>query len=181
MLFRSPKYVKEEQKFFQFAWHGYAMLPLLFAATFFLTTQVLKNTSELSDLDGQISEQTILLRQNQEILGKIGELETKISGFDQTQAILDSVSAGTGVWKNVLHNISDFFGVKQNIWLTKLSKGEGDNVVLDGYALSKNVMTDFAYSIESAVLNKVVYEALRENNAYKFTLTFNLSSHHKNE
>lgn len=176
-----PKYVKEEQKFFQFAWHGYAMLPLLFAATFFITTQVLKNTRELSELDGQIAEQTILLRQNQEILSKIAELETKISGFDQTQAILDSVSVGTGVWNNVIQNISGFFGVKQNIWLTKLTKGDGDQVMLDGYALSKNVMTDFAYSVESAVLNKVVYEALRENNAYKFTLTFNLSSHHKNE
>ena len=38
-----PKYVKEEQKFFQFAWHGFAILPLLFVASLFLTQKILIN------------------------------------------------------------------------------------------------------------------------------------------
>src|SRR5690606_35598716 len=32
-----PKYVREDQKAFQFAWHGYAMFPLLFLAAFYIT------------------------------------------------------------------------------------------------------------------------------------------------
>jgi hypothetical protein len=49
-------------------------------------------------------------------------------------------------------------------------------VLLEGYALDKRVLTDFAYSIESAELKSMVFEELRERSAYKFNLVFNLLS-----
>jgi Tfp pilus assembly protein PilN len=174
-----PKYVKEDQKIFQFGWHGYAMLPLLFGVTFFATQYILENQQEINQLDNQIAEQTILMRQNQEILTQIAELETKISGFDQTQAILDSASAGTGVWQQVLKHVSDFVGSKNSMWITKLNFAEG-KVTIEGYAVDRNVLTEFAYSIESAILKSVSYEALREQNTYKFLITFDLSNYQKN-
>ncbi|MHB1686330.1 MAG: hypothetical protein ACYCVH_03020 [Ignavibacteriaceae bacterium] len=174
-----PRYVKEYQKVFQFGWHGFAMLPLLFLAAFLITTNVLNNHKEINHLDSQLEQQTFLLRQNEEILGKISDLDGKINGFSQTQAILDSASAGTGVWSDVLKKISSFFEVRKNIWITKLSKTDGETVSLEGYALSKNVLTEFAYSIKSAQLKSISYEALRDKNAYKFNITFNLSSYHK--
>jgi hypothetical protein len=169
-----PKWVKEEQKTFQFAWHGYLMLPLLFLAALYITVEVLKNNQELNTLDAGIAEKTILQRQNQQMLGKVSELQAKISGFDQTQAILDSAAVGTRVWTKVYSDISNFFGGRKNIWLTRLSNDSKDKVVLEGYALSKKVITDFAYSIESAELKSVIYEALRDANTYKFTIIFNL-------
>jgi len=171
-----PKYVKEDQKFFQFGWHGYVMLPLLFGVTFFATQYILENQKEINQLDNQIAEQTILMRQNQEILTKIAEVETKISGFDQTQAILDSASAGTGVWQQVLKHISNFAGSKNSMWITKLNFAEG-KVTIEGYGTDRNVLTEFAYSVESAVLKSVSYEALREQNIYKFLITFDLSNY----
>ncbi len=171
-----PKYVKEDQKMFQFGWHGYAILPLLFGVTFFATQYMLENQKEINSLDNQIAEQTILMRQNQEILTQIAGLETKISGFDQTQAILDSASSGTGVWQEVLKHVSNFVGRNSTMWLTKLNFANG-NVTIEGYGLDRNVITDFAYSIESAILKSVNFEALREQNTYKFLLTFNLSNY----
>ncbi len=97
-----PKSVKEEQKFFQFSWHSYAILPLLFIVGILITQEVLENSSTLSKLDAEIAEKTLLMRQNQETLGKIAQLEGKISSFDQTQAILDSATVGTGVWNEIL-------------------------------------------------------------------------------
>jgi hypothetical protein len=171
-----PKYVKEDQKLFQFGWHGYAILPLLFGVTFFATQYILENQQEINSLDNKITEQTILMRQNQEILTKIAEIETKISGFDQTQAILDSASAGTGVWHEVLKHVSNFVGSKNNMWLTKLNFADGQ-VTIEGYGLDRNVLTEFAYSIESAVLKSVNYEALREQNTYKFIINFDLNNY----
>ncbi|MCK7526614.1 MAG: hypothetical protein MZV64_57985 [Ignavibacteriales bacterium] len=46
-----PKYISEEQKFFQFSWHSFAVLPFLFLAAFLFTLKVLQNTKELSRLD----------------------------------------------------------------------------------------------------------------------------------
>lgn len=169
-----PRFVREEQKVFQFAWHGYAILPLLFGATFFLTLQVLMNNKKMSDLDKEITQQTILLRQNQEILGRIAELENKISGFDQTQAILDSAAVGTGVWSKVSEHFSDFFGAKQNIWLTKLSQDNGI-IVVEGYALSKLSPTELTYSIDGATLKGMLNESIREKDAYRYSINFNQS------
>jgi len=172
-----PKYVKEDQKLFQFGWHGYAMLPVLFGAAFFITLYILGNQKEINQLDNQITEQTILMRQNQETLTKIADLETKISGFDQTQAILDSAAVGTGVWQEILKHVSNFAGSRKNIWLTKISYGDENIVTIEGYALSRSVLSEFAYSIESATLKSVNYEALREKNTYKFVVTFDLSNY----
>jgi len=168
-----PRYVKEEQKAFQFAWHGFAMLPLLFFAAFFITLRILINQKEINQLDKQVSEQTIRLRQNQAILNQISDLEGKISNFSQTQVILDSASVGTGIWSNTLEDISHYIGLRKTIWLTKLSKDEGGRVVLEGYSLNKNVLTEFAYNIETAEIKSITYEALRDKNTYKFNIIFN--------
>lgn len=174
-----PRYVKEEQKFLQFGWHSYAMLPLLFIATFFLTQQILKNQRDLNTVADQIVTQQVLLKQNQEMLNRISDLESRINNFGATQAILDSVSVGTEVWTHSIKKIADFFVNKKNIWITKMNVGDAGRVNLEGYALSKNVLTDFAYEMKSAELKRVSYESLRDKNSYKFTMNFNLSSYQK--
>lgn len=168
-----PKYVKDEQKVFQFGWHSYIILPLLFVAAFFITQQILQNDRQLAEMEQEITEKTILMRQNQETLARIAELEGKIAGFDQTQAILDSATVGTGVWNNVLQKMSQFIGGKQNMWLTRVARDNTSGVVVEGYAVSKFVLTDFAYFIESATLRSVVNEKLRDLDVYKFNLNFN--------
>jgi hypothetical protein len=127
-------------------------------------------------MDKEITEKTILMRQNQEILSKIAAIEGKISSFDQTQAILDSATVGTGIWKGIISQISNFCGSNNNLWLSKMTKGEGNEVFAEGYSLYRNSLTDFAYSIEDAVLKSMLYEELRERSAYKFNLNFNISN-----
>jgi hypothetical protein len=177
-----PKSVKEDQKVFQFTWHGYLILPLLFIAAFLITQTILKNNRELRDLDTEIAQKTMLMRQNQEVLGEIAKIEGKISSFDQTQAILDSAAVGTDIWNRVLSQISDFCGQKKSLWISRLTKGDGPQVTTEGYSLYRYDLTDFAYSIENATLKSMLYEELREKNAFKFNLNFNLPSHpNKNE
>jgi hypothetical protein len=120
------------------------------------------------------------MRQNQQTLGQIAELQGKISSFDQTQAILDSATAGSGVWHEILQDMSRFTSKRKSIWLTKLTRQDHLTIRAEGYSLSRYALTDFAYSVESATLNNMFYEALRERNAYKFNLTFNISTYPKN-
>ena len=175
-----PKYVKEDQRFFQFAWHGYAMLPFLFMTSLLITYWVLKNQKEINFLNTQISGKTVLQRQHQKILSRISDIQNKISGFDQTQKILDSASIGSGVWSIAMSKISWFINNNPNLWITKLTKEEGDQVILEGYSLNKNVLTDFAYYLENAQLKSVHYEAILEKNTYRFSIGFNISGYYKN-
>ena len=175
-----PKYVKEDQKVFQFAWHGFAMLPVLFVAAFFITQHLLVNQIKINKLNEQITEQTQLLHRNQAIVSKISNIKSNIANFAQTQTILDSASSGTGVWSNVFSKISNYFGSKKDMWLTALSQ-DANNVVLRGYSENKRSLTDFAYYLKTAELKSVTFESLREKNAYKFNLTFNKNSYQKNQ
>jgi len=174
-----PKYISEEQKFFQFSWHSFAVLPFLFIAAFLFTLKVLQNTKELTRLDAEIKQKNMIIRQNQETLSKIAELEGKISSFGQTQAILDSAAVGTGVWKEILKDVAAFCGSKQNIWISNITRDNSNTIKIEGYSLSKYSPTDFAYSLETAKLNSLMNEALREKNSYKYNLTFDITSYQK--
>jgi hypothetical protein len=135
----------------------------------------LNNNKQLTELDKEIEAKTILMRQNQEVLVKIANLEGKIGSFGQTVAILDSAAAGTGVWKELIKQVSGFCQTSNNMWLSKLSN-EGDKVNTEGYSLTRNSLTDFAYSINNAVLQSMIYEELRERSAYRFNLNFQISN-----
>lgn len=174
-----PKYIAEEQKFFQFSWHSFAVLPLLAVAAFLFTIKILQNNRELSRLDEDIKQKNLIIRQNQETLGKIAELEGKISSFGQTQAILDSAAVGTGIWKRVIKDVAGFCGSKQNIWISSIVRDNTNTVKIEGYSLSKYSPTDMAYSLDEAKLNSMMNEALREKNAYKYNLTFDITSYKK--
>lgn len=169
-----PKYIVENQKLFQFAWHGYAMFPLLFILPFYLTFSILQNSNKISLIEKEIQEQTFKQRENQEILNQISFLEGKIGGFDQTQAILDSAAKGTEIWDNVIQETSSFISSKRNLWLTKVERSNDDStlIIMQGYSLGRNVLTEFAYSINSALLKGVFFEKLRDKNSYKFIITF---------
>lgn len=169
-----PKFIKENQKMFQFAWHGYAMFPLLFILPFYLTFNILTNSNKISTIEKEIQEQTFKQRENQEILNQINFLEGKIGGFDQTQSILDSAAKGTEVWDKILTETSNFISTKRNLWVTKIEQSKEDStlIVMEGYALNRNVLTEFAYDINSALLRGVFFEKLRDKNSYKFVMTF---------
>lgn len=174
-----PKYISEEQKFFQFSWHSFAVLPFLFLAAFLFTLKVLQNNKELSKLDQDIAEKNRIIRENQETLSKISDIEGKISSFGQTQAILDSAAVGTGVWKAVLKDVAAFCGSKQNIWISSIARDNSNTIKLEGYSLSKYSPTDMAFSLHDAQLNSMMNEALREKTAYKYNLTFDITSYQK--
>jgi hypothetical protein len=82
-----PKYVQENQKTFQFAWHGYLLVALLFAVTFFFTFHILSNVRTLKDLDYEIERLQQRQAQNQALADEITPLDVRINTFDATQGI----------------------------------------------------------------------------------------------
>lgn len=175
-----PKHVKEEQKVFQFAWHGYALLPLLFIAALLVTVSILNNGRELNNLDKTLSEKKELIDRNQAIINNINSIQRKIDVFGQTQVILDSASSGGGVWSRVLNKLSIFFAANRGLWLTKLSKDEAGNIItLQGYTLNKNTLTDLAYYINHAELKSITFESILDKNTYKFLIVFDITNYYK--
>ncbi len=165
-----PRYVKEDQKVFQFAWHGYLMIPLLFLAAFFITVRVLQNQSEISKLNKEITVQTDLKNKNLQILSAIENLNMKINNFDETQRILDSVSVGAEVWDSFFEKLCSYSARRKNYWLRNLTIDDAKLAKIEGHSLSRNVLTDLTANLDSAVLRSVNYDPIKNKDAYRFVL-----------
>lgn len=165
-----PAWVLEEQKIFQFAWHGFLMLPLLFVLAFYFTQAVLTNNAKLRQMEKEIEVKENLKLQNLEILGQIENLDARINSFDQTQTILDSVSVGAELWGRVLNKVAVIGSEKRNFWLRSLNLNENKEIKLEGHALFKNVLTDVTSKLDSALLRSITYDAIREKDAYRFII-----------
>lgn len=169
-----PRYILENQKFLQFGWHSYAIFPLLFAATFLFTYLTLSNYKEIDELDKEIKNLKELEIQNKAIVSQISPLTKRIANFDNTQAILDSATAGTEIWGHTVENVSNFIERRRNFWVSHWETGSANQILLKGYSLSRSVLTEFAEYNNSSILRNVLYEPLRDKNAFAYNINFNL-------
>ncbi len=169
-----PKYIIENQKFLQFGWHSFAILPFLFLVTFYFTFSMLTNTQEIHELDNRIFNLEQLSIQNQNILDQMSPLSERIANFANTQSILDSAMSGTEVWGKTLENVSNFVEGRRNFWVSHMESKDGEIVLVKGYSLSRDVLTEFADYSNSSILQNILYEPLRENKAFSYTLNFNI-------
>ncbi|MCB0731212.1 MAG: hypothetical protein KDC88_09275 [Ignavibacteriae bacterium] len=171
-----PKYIQENQKFIQFGWHSLLVLPLLFGATFFFTFEVLENNKTILEQQREITRLKELKIQNELILQEMDGLSSKIENFDRTQTMLDSATAGAEVWGGMLTKVSDFVERRRSFWVTSLETNLDKTVNLKGYALSRNVLTEFVDNSNSSLLNTVTYEPLRDTKTYSYTLEYKINS-----
>ena len=79
----------------------------------------------------------------------------------------------------MIKDVAGFCGSKQNIWISNIVRDNSNTIKVEGYSLSKYSPTDMAYSLKNAMLNSMMNEALREKNAYKYNLTFDITSYQK--
>jgi hypothetical protein len=169
-----PRYIQENQKFIQFGWHSFAMLPVIFGLTFYFTFQILSNYREINELESKIKNLQQLELQNQSLLNQMDPLSERIANFDNTQAILDSAMSGTEIWGRTLEKVSNFMERRRNFWISSLEGNDNTNITLNGYSLSRNVLTEFSEFSNSSILQNVLYEPLRDKNAFAFIMNFKI-------
>lgn len=169
-----PKFVIENQKVFQFAWHGFALIPLLFIATFYFTFDILKNIKEMKDIDVEIERLKKRQIENQALVDQITPLDAKINAFDATQAILDSASFGAGLWNKNFTRLCDFMERRRSFWISKIEPVAADELKITGYSLTRSVLTEFAEKYPTSIIRNINYEPLREKDAFSFILNYKM-------
>jgi hypothetical protein len=169
-----PKYIQENQKYLQFGWHSYAVMPLLFGAAFYFTFQILSNIRQMKDLDYEISRLNQRQIENQALVNEITPIEERIRNFDATQKILDQASEGSSIWNKTIFKMSDFIERRRNFWVSKIETVTPDEIKLSGYSLNRSVLTEFAGQNKGSLLKSINYEPLREKSAFAYILNLKL-------
>lgn len=169
-----PRFIVETQKILQFGLLSYALMPLIFLATFLFTYLTLEKNKEISELDVEVQRLTKLQQENQALMDQIYPLSNKIAGFDVTKAILDSATVGTEIWGETLDRMADFVERRRSFWITSIQNFAPNQLRINGYSLSRSVLTEFADYYDSSVLENITFEPLRESNAFSFNITLRL-------
>ncbi|MFH0736382.1 MAG: hypothetical protein V1773_17695 [bacterium] len=170
-----PRNIKENQKFFQFSWHSYVMLPILFAATFYFTFKILSNYKTTDELNYEYENLVKMEKENESITAQINPLYQRIAGFDKTQTLLDSAMTGTEIWNTEIEKISSFMERRRNFWFTKIESKDDQNIIINGITLSRPVITKFVDQNSTAVLQNVIHEPIREKTAYSFIINYTIT------
>lgn len=170
-----PPYIREQQKSFQLAWHGSTLLIALFAAVMFLTFQIFLNEFKLKNMDSEINSLIQVKKQNQEIVDKIANLNSKIDNSAQTKLFLDQISSGTGVWVENMEKLSDFTNNRRNLWIQNIKIDKTNPMIISGFSTSRWVLPELKRTYNSSSLEFIHYEPMRDRNTYEFNLKMSSS------
>jgi hypothetical protein len=165
-----PNYIKEEQKLFHFGWQGYLMAALIILSASFFIYKIFSNINEVKAKDAEISKIQLIQAQNKATVNKIKSYENKIQNVDQTKAILNQLSSGTGILSDQMKKLSTFTNYRRNIWMNSLKLDITKNLKLAGYTMSRPMVKELSDSYNGATLQTIVYEPLREIRTFKFTI-----------
>jgi len=168
-----PKYIRDNQKVLIFGWHSFAVMPLLFLATFYFTLNTLSKYKEIDQNKLKIKNLTELQIQNQAILDSMTVISEKVENFGKTQSILDSASMGTEIWSKTIDRLSTFVERRRNFWISKIQTSN-ERLIISGHSKSRESLTEFTDFNSNAMLQNIIYDPLRERNTFAFLMECDL-------
>ena len=170
-----PKYVLERQKFFQFGWHSFAMLPILFGVTLYFTLAILNNYQQIDNLNIQINSLTLLRQKNIAITQQINPLIQRVNNFGKTHAILDSVTVNTSLWSNTIEDLAGFIERRRTLWIKSMAT-VNNSLEINGFSLSRIALTQLADLHKYSILRNILYNSLRDRTVYTYKINFLLDN-----
>ena len=126
-----PASVREGQRVFKLAWHGYLLMVMLFLSTFLFTWQITSKTREIKTLGDVLVLKESQKAENLTLANSIQALEDQLTRYKTSMALYDSLVPGSERWSKVLTQLSHGVEDMNAIWLTDMSAGEGRRSVAE--------------------------------------------------
>jgi len=165
-----PASVKEGQRVFKLAWHGYLLLVLLFLSTFFFTMEIARKSKQIRDLREQLILKESQRAENQTLSTSISALEEQLTRYRASLALYDSLTPGAERWSKMLTQVSHGVEDLNSIWLTDMNGGSDGAMAMNGYAVYRTRIPRLSSLFDNSLLKEVNVQAIREQTVYKYRL-----------
>jgi hypothetical protein len=165
-----PVSLIERQKFFKLAWHGYALLALIFLSTLFFTWNVLKMRVEINSKSNMLAEKEHRLADNLSLKSSIAALQEKIDRHKNALALYDSLVPGSNLWTSILTKGTNKIRELNSLWLTSIATTPDGGMEISGIALYRSRIPKFAALFDKATLREIAVKEIRERKVYEFDL-----------
>lgn len=171
-----PASVREGQRVFKLAWHGYALLLALFAMTFFFTWSVTSKSREIKELSDVLVLKESQKAENLTLANSIQALEDQLTRYKTSMALYDSLVPGSERWSKVLTQLSHGVEDMNAIWLTDMTAGKDADLMMNGFTTYRTRIPRLATLFDNALLEEVSVQEIREQTVYKYRIKVPSSS-----
>jgi hypothetical protein len=168
-----PEEVREGQRTFKLAWHGYALLALVFLSTFYFTMRystLRKNVVTRQTTLTQLQEKVI---ENDRLKAAINDLGAQIDRYNKALAVYDSLVPGADRWNRTIAKLSKGVEDLSGLWITEIKALENGAMSVQGFALYRARIPRITALFENATLTKVEVKEIRQNTppVYNFIIS----------
>ncbi len=165
-----PASVREGQRMFKLAWHGYALMLALFLTTFLFTWQISGKSRDLRDLKDVLTLKESQRAENMTLSNSIQALEDQLTRYKTSMALYDSLVPGTERWSKVLTQMSHGVDDLNSIWLSDLTVAKESGLVVNGFTTHRTRIPRMSSLFDDALLEEVNVQEIRKETVYKYRI-----------
>lgn len=169
-----PEVIREGQRVFKLAWHGFLLLGLIFVSTFFFTGRITSLNSRITSRQAEFVRKEAQAKVNDSLRAQITDLNRRLEGFKTALTVYETIVPGYDRWSGVLRTISSGFAEINSVWITELNGKEDGTLSIRGFTLYRTRVPRVANIFEKTVLRTVEVEEIRGKTVYKFHMTIEL-------
>lgn len=125
-----PKRIRDKQSQFVVAWHGFAMLAMLFLTILFIFTQNIKLNNDINKTRNSIKTINEKLDKLSNVEHDVDSLRLEISNIEKGTALIDSLSEVTTRWTPLIESFSDAIESVGTFTITKFESISKDRIVM---------------------------------------------------
>jgi len=157
-----PISVREQQRSFKLAWHGYVLLLLVFLSSFYFTSHYASLHQEVSSKENVLNQLQDKLAENERLKAAIAGLNEQINRYNTALAVYDSLVPGSDRWNRMLVQLTKGVEDLGAIWITDVKALGGGAMSIQGYTLYRVRIPRIAALFDNSTLTKVEVKEIRE-------------------
>jgi Tfp pilus assembly protein PilN len=165
-----PSSVREGQRVFKLAWHGYVLLALLFLSTLFFTWQVRVKSDEISKQRDLLERKQTQVAENQTLTTSIQSLQEELGRYHTSLALYDTLVPGSDRWSKVFTQLSHGVEDLNSIWLTDFSTQTTGVLSMNGFAVYRTRIPRLSTLFDNSLLREVAVQEIRDQVVYRYVI-----------
>jgi len=169
-----PNEVRESQRAFKLAWHGYIVLAMIPLLTVYFTRSITQKLEEITSGEAELTLKQTQAKANVELRSRIETLTKQLEGYKTALGVYNNIVPGSDRWSKVLAKLVNEFSTISAVWITDLSAKEDGTMTMNGFTLYKARVPRVARIFDSSVLQSVEVTEIRDKTVYKFQINVKL-------
>jgi hypothetical protein len=165
-----PADIREGQRVFKLAWHGYLLMLLLFVSTLFFTWSISSKSREIRDLRDVLTLKEGQRAENQTLSSSIQALQEQLQRYKVSLALYDSLVPGSERWSKVLTQVSHGVEDLNSIWLSDFTIAPEGVMRMNGFTVYRTRIPRLATLFDNSLLKEVNVQAIRDQTVYRYNL-----------